>query len=401
MAGDGRPNRRLATPKATGRGARPGPSTVAVHGGGRELRTGDPVPPPLVQSATYKWATPADGELLYTRYGNNPNQQLVGRKVAELEGMEAGVVLASGMGATAMTLLALTRGGDHVVASHQLYGATWALLETELPRRGVETTFVDPNDARAWRAALRPGTRLLFLETPTNPTLRVYDPRPVGALARSRGIPLVMDTTFASPVNLRAGELGADVVIHSATKYLGGHSDLIAGVVAGEAALVDEVVAMTKLYGPSADPYACWLLDRGLKTLDVRVRRQNETALGLARWLAGQKQVREVIHPGLPAHPDHALAAEILPGCGMVSFVLAGGGRAADAFMNRLRLAIPAPSLGGVETLLSQPRHTSHAGMSAAQRKRLGIPDGFVRVSVGLEDLADLTADFAAALRGA
>jgi cystathionine beta-lyase/cystathionine gamma-synthase len=235
---------------------------------------------------------------------------------------------------------------------------------------------------------------------PTNPTLRIYDPRPVAKLAQSRGIPLVMDTTFASPVNLRAGELGADVVVHSATKYLGGHSDVIAGVVVGARELIEEVTSMMKLYGPSIDPHACWLLDRGLRTLDVRVTRQNESALGLALWLSEQKGVREVIHPGLPGHPDHALASEILDGFGgMVSFVLTGGGKAADTFMNRLRLAIPAPSLGGVETLVSQPRHTSHAGMSAAQRRRIGIPDGFVRVSVGVEDLEDLIADFGAALR--
>ena len=355
--------------------------------------------PPIIQSATFRWGMPADGELLYTRYGNNPIQQLVGQKIAELEGMEAGVVLGSGMAATAMTFLALARAGDHIVASDQIYGATWTLLDTELPRRGITTTFVDPGQPRAWRRALRKNTRLLFLESPTNPTLRVHDPRPLAALAHERGLPLVMDTTFASPVNFRAGEWGTDVVIHSATKYLGGHSDLIAGVVVGTRAVVDEVTTMMRWYGPAVDPHGCWLLDRGVRTLDVRVRRQNESALALARWLADRPGVAAVIHPGLPSHPDHAVAAEILDGFGgMVSFILAGGGRAADAFMGRLQVAIPAPSLGGVETLVSQPRHTSHAGMSPAERKRLGIPNGMMRVSVGVEDLDDLIADFAAAL---
>ena len=375
------------------------PSTVGVHGGSAELDPGDPVVPPIVQSATFRWALPSEGERLYSRDGNNPIQQLVGRKVAELEGMEAGVVLSSGMAATAMTLLALTRGGDHVVASEQLYGATLKLLAHELPRRGIETTFVDPTIGRSWRGALRKRTRLLFLETPTNPTLRVIDPRPVAGLAHDRGIVLVMDTTFASPVNLRAGELGADVVIHSATKYLGGHSDLIAGVVVGSRALVAEVTAMMRLYGPAVDPFACWLLDRGLRTLDVRVRRQNENALALAGWLRGSRGIQRVIHPGLEDHPDHELAAELLDGFGgMVSFVLKGGGRVADAFLKRLHLAVPAPSLGGVETLVSQPRHTSHTGMKPVERRRLGIPDGFVRVSVGVEDVGDLIADFDAAL---
>ena len=384
------------------RGRRPGPATVALHGGGRELQPGDPVVPPIVQSATFKFSKPDEGELLYTRYGNNPNQRLVGQKVAELERMEAGVVLGSGMAATAMTLLALAREGDHVVASDQLYGATVTLFAEELPRRGIETTFVDPANRRGWREAVRKQTRLLFLETPTNPTLRVHDPRPIAKLAHERGIPLVMDTTFASPVNLRAAELGADVVIHSATKYLGGHSDLIAGVVAGSRALVDQVIAMMQLYGPAVDPLGCWLLDRGLRTLDVRLRRHNESALALARWLDAHDRVASVIYPGLPSHPDHAVASDILDGFGgIVSFVLDGGSRAADAFMARLRLAIPAPSLGGVETLVSQPRYTSHRGMSAAERRRIGIPDGFVRVSVGLEDVADLTADFAAALEKA
>jgi cystathionine beta-lyase/cystathionine gamma-synthase len=376
-----------------------GPSTAALHGGGRALEPGDPIVPPIVQSATFKFVRPSDGELLYTRYGNNPIQRIVGQKVAQLEGMEAGVVLGSGMAATAMSILALAGAGDHVVSSDQVYGATWTLFAEELPRRGIETTFVDPGRPGAWRRALRKRTRLLFLETPTNPTLRVYDPRPVAALADERGIPLVMDTTFASPVNLRAGELGADVVIHSATKYLGGHSDLIAGVVAGSTAVVDEVTRMMRLYGPAVDPHGCWLLDRGVRTLDVRVRRQNENALELARWLAQDARVETVIHPGLASHPDHAVAAEILDGFGgMVAFVLKGGGRAADAFMDGLSIAIPAPSLGGVETLVSQPRHTSHVGLSAAERKRIGIPDGFVRVSVGVEDVDDLIADFSGAL---
>ncbi len=374
-------------------------STLAVHAGEADRVPGQPVVSPLAQSATFFWSKPEDGELRYTRHGNNPNQLQVARKVAALEGAEAAVVLNSGMAATAMTLLALTRAGDHIVASNLLYGATHALLGDELRRRGVTTNFVDPLVGREWRPALRPETRLIFLEMPTNPTLRVVDPRPIAQLAHERGLVLVMDATFASPVNMRATALGADVVIHSATKYLGGHSDLIAGVVAGSRAVVDEVLSVARLYGPTVDPHTAWLLDRGLRTLEVRMRRHNDNAAALARWFSEQPEVETVLYPGLPEHPDHDVAREVLEGFGgMLSVVLRGGGEAADRFTDALEVAIAAPSLGGVETLVSQPRHTSHVALSPAERLAAGIPDGFVRISVGIEDVGDLQADFRRAL---
>lgn len=375
-----------------------GPSTLGVHGGGGDRSPGSPVVPPITQSATFHWAAPDDGELLYTRYGNNPNQLEVARKVAALEGTEAAVALASGMGATAMTVLALAEGGGHVVASSRLYGATQALLGSELPRRGIETTFVDPDEG-AWTAALRPRTRVLFIEVPTNPTLRVFDPRPLVELAHARGIRVACDATFASPVNLRPASLGVDAVIHSATKYLGGHADIIAGVVAGSRALADEVIRLSRLYGPSIDPNTAWLLDRGLRTLDVRMQRHNENGLRVATWLERHPAVARVFYPGLPSHPDHAVARALLSGFGgMVSVVLKGGGAAADGFVGALELALAAPSLGGVQTLVSQPRHTSHAALSREQREAQGIPDGFVRISVGIENAEDLIADFEQAL---
>lgn len=382
-------------------GARRGPSTIAVHGGYTHSSLSAPVVPPIVQSATFLGGAGPDEELRYSRYGNNPNQLLLARKIAELEGTEAAVALGSGMAATAMTMLALAGSGDHLVASRHLYGTTRILLGEELPRRGIETTFVDLDEEGAVEDAFRPRTRALFLEVPTNPTLRVFDPRPLATLARARGARLLMDATFASPVNLRPLDLGVDVVIHSATKYLGGHSDLVAGVVAGPAGVVDDVTGLLRLYGPALDPHAAWLLDRGLRTLDVRVRRQNENALALARWLEGRPGIARVVHPGLESHPDHTLARELMEGFGgMLAFVLEGGAAAADAFANRLSLALVAPSLGGVETLVSQPRFTSHVGMDAEERARAGIPDGFVRVSVGVEDLDDLRADFARAIDG-
>ena len=378
---------------------RQGAATLGVHGGAEDRTPGGAVVPPITQSATFHWATPADGELRYSRYGNNPNQLHVGVKMAALEGTEAAVALGSGMGATAMTLLALTEAGDHVVASSQLYGATQTLLGSELPRRGVETTFVDP-DAGGWQEALRPETKVVFIEMPTNPTLRLLDPRPLVTMARERGITVACDATFASPINLRAASLGIDAVIQSATKYLGGHSDLIAGVVSGSRELVDQVTRMSRLYGPALDPHTAWLLDRGLRTLEVRMRRHNENAMAVAEWFSGRAEVSKVVYPGLASHPDHALAAELMSGFGgMVSVVLAGGGDAADRFIGRLNVALAAPSLGGVETLVSQPRYTSQVELSRERREAMGIPDGFVRISIGIEHVDDLIADFEQALR--
>ena len=377
-----------------------GPATIGVHAGSDDKRAGAPVVPPITQSATFRWATPSDGELLYTRDGNNPNQLQVGIKVAALEGTEAAVALASGMGATAMVLLALTEAGDHIVASSRLYGATQALLAQEFPRRGVTTTFVDPDEG-GWEEAIRNETKVVFVEIPTNPTLRILDPRPIVALAHERGIKVACDSTFASPVNFRAASVGIDVVIQSATKYLGGHSDIIAGVVSGSRELMEEVVRMASLYGPALDPHTAWLLDRGIRTLDVRMRRHNANATAVAEWMESRPEVAQVIYPGLASHPDHALASELMTGFGgMVSVVLAGGGDAADRFVGRLQIAIPGPSLGGVETLVSQPRYTSHQGLSQAQREAQGIPDGFVRLSIGVEDAHDLIADFEQALTG-
>lgn len=373
-------------------------ATLGVHGGAHDRRPGAPVVPPITQSATFHWGSPADGELLYSRYGNNPNQVQAGEKAAALEGTEAAVVLGSGMGATAMTVLAVVGDGGHMVASSRLYGATQALLRDELPRRGIETTFVDPEEGD-WEDAIRDDTRLVFIEIPTNPTLRILDPRPVCALAHDSGIQVACDATFASPVNFRAASVGVDIVIQSATKYLSGHSDVIAGVVAGSADTVREVTRLSRLYGPALDPHAAWLLDRGMRTLDVRVARHNENAQAVAEWFEGRPDVERVIYPGLASHPDHALAAELMSGFGgMVSVVLSGGGDAADRFMSRLELAIAAPSLGGVETLVSQPRYTSHVGLSREERESQGIPDGFVRLSIGIEDRRDLIADFEQAL---
>jgi cystathionine beta-lyase/cystathionine gamma-synthase len=376
---------------------RPGASTLAVHAGSAPPRAGQPVATPIVQSSTFFTEAEPGGEVRYTRYGTNPNHEVLAAKLAALEGAEAALVLGSGMAAISLSLLALAGSGDHVVAQRALYGGTRTLLARELPRLGIAVTFAD--DTAEVERALRPATRALLLELPSNPTLRVPDLPALAALARRRGVPLLVDATFATPVGLRPVEHGATAALHSGTKYLGGHSDVTAGVVAGTAAFVAEVREKLKSFGAVLDPHAAWLLERGLKTLPVRYERQAATALELARWLERHPRVRRVHHPGLPAHPDHERAAALLPlGCAMLAFVVEGGDEAALALLARLELACVASSLGGVETLVSMPRYTSHAALTPAERAELGIEAGCVRVSVGIEDVADLRRDLERAL---
>jgi cystathionine beta-lyase/cystathionine gamma-synthase len=376
-------------------------ATIALHGGREagDLPPDAPVATPLVQSVTFEQPYGGEGGVRYAGKGMSPNAEVVQRRIAMLEGADAALVLSSGMAATACTMLALLRPGDHLVSSAWIYGYTQKLFAAELASFGIEVTFVDPTQSRGWRRALKRSTRAVFVETPVNPTTRVIDLRPLAQLTREGGIALVVDSTFASPVNYRPLEHGADVVIHSATKYLNGHHDVLGGAVAGDASFVEEVRRKMELWGHAPDPFACWLLERGLKTLDVRVRRQNENALRLATWCEGRPEVARVLYPGLASHPDHALAREVLDGFGgMLSIELAGGGPAADRFARRLRLIHYAPSLGGVDSLACEPRYTSHSHLSAAERARLGIPDGSLRISVGIEDVDDLIADVEQAL---
>jgi len=381
-----------ATPSTFGR------ATVVVQGARPIAEAGMPVATPLVQSVNFFTAPGSSEELLYTRHGNSPNAVLLQRRLAMLEGSEAALVLASGMGATAGTMMALLRPGDHLLASSWLYGGTRHLFEQELVAQGIEVTFVDPTETRGWRRSVRHNTRVVFLESPVNPTTRVLDLRPVSMLARELGLALVVDSTFASPINFRAIEHGADVVIHSATKYLNGHHDVLAGVVCGTASLVEEVRRKMIVWGQAADPFALWLLERGLKTLDVRVRRQNESALRIATWASSHAAFSRVHYPGLASHPDHLVAKETLDGFGgMLAVELNGGADATQHVLENLQLFLHAPSLGGVESLVSEPRYTSHQHMTPEARAAVGIPDGFLRLSIGLEDAADLIADFARA----
>jgi cystathionine beta-lyase/cystathionine gamma-synthase len=374
-------------------------ATLAIHGGRPPGAPGDAVVQPIVQSVNHVMPVGTPEGVLYTRYANTPNAQVIQRRLALLDGAEASLVLASGMGATACTMLSLLRPGDHLITSAWIYGGTRRLFDQELPAMGVTVTTVDPDQPRSWRRAVTGETRAIFLESPVNPTTRVLDLRPISALAREHGIALVVDATFASPVNFRPLEHGADVVIHSATKYLNGHHDILAGVVSGSESMVDEVREKMMVWGQAPDPFALWLLERGLKTLDVRVQRQNASALRVAEWASTHPKIARVHYPGLPSHPDHALARELLDGFGgMLALELAAGGDATAEMLGRLRLVAHAPSLGGVDSLVSEPRYTSHAHMTPEARAALGIPDGFLRVSIGLEDADDLIADLDQAL---
>jgi cystathionine beta-lyase/cystathionine gamma-synthase len=374
--------------------------TLVVHAGAVPRESDTPVVQPLFQSVNFNQQIGTSDGLRYPRYGNSPNAEIVQERIAALEGAEAAVLLASGMGAVACAFLALLRPGDHLLASSAIYGGVTKLLTTEFATLGIDVTLIDPMETRVWRKRLRKQTRAIFLETPVNPTCRVIDLRPVSYITKELGIALVVDSTFASPINLRPLEHGADVVIHSATKYLNGHHDVLAGVVCGTSSYVEEVRQKMMVWGQAPDPFAAWLLERGLKTLDVRIARHNENAMRLAEWCTKSPAISKVHYAGLPDHPDHAVASSMMDGFGgMMAIELAGGADATTRFLQRLRIFRHAPSLGGIDSLVSEPRYTSHAHLSSSERARAGIPDGFLRLSVGIESAKDLIADIEQALR--
>jgi cystathionine beta-lyase/cystathionine gamma-synthase len=374
-------------------------STLAIHGTPHRRPDWSPIAPALMQSSTFVNPIGSDEEVLYSRYGNNPNQVELARKYALLEGAENSIFVASGMGATALAHLAVLRPGDHLISSTWIYGGTQRLFDEELARFGIDVTYVSPDQSRLWRKSMRKSTRALFVETPTNPLMRVIDLAPISYVAKEEGLALLVDATFASPINFRPLEHGADIVITSATKYLNGHSDVIAGAVAGSSAFVEEVNRLMRLWGQAIDPHAAWLIDRGMRTLAVRMERHNANGLAVAQWAEQHPGVAKVHYPGLPSHPDHQRAKAVLNGFGgMVGIELKGGARAAERLLKRVKLITHAPSLAGVETLVSEPRLTSHKSIGAEGRAKIGIPDGFLRLSCGIEDAADIIGDLEQAL---
>ncbi len=380
------------------------PETKAVRGGTDLHKKNGPLATPVFQTSTFE-VTDNDQQLrathtdmFYTRYGN-PTNTVAEAAVAELEGVDAGLVFASGMNAITTTVLALLKNGDHVVAQRDIYGGATKFLSQWLPKLGIETTFVDTVEYDQHARAIRPNTRMLYLESPTNPTLRIVDLHKVTALAKQHNLMTMIDSTFATPINQRPADFGIDLVMHSGTKYFSGHSDLICGLLAGPRDLIEKVHETRTTLGGNMDPHAAWLLLRGIKTLAVRVQRQNENALRIAQFLAQHGKVRRVHYPFLEGHPQRAIAMEQMRGGGgMVSFEVDGSGEDARRLSEALNLFTLAPSLGGVDSLVCIPVLTSHAMISAEQRQKMGVTEQLIRLSVGIENADDLIADLEQAL---
>jgi len=377
-------------------------STKAVHAGERRDPVTGAVVTPIYETSVFGFSSTK--ELIdvmsekvegytYTRYGN-PTVATVERKMIELEGAEDSAVFSSGMAAITTTMLTLTSSGDHVVSTRDLYGGTLAFFKDVLPKFGVEVSFVETTDLDEIKSAFQGNTRVVFVETPTNPTLKIVDVSKVAKLCEKRGITVVVDSTFASPYNLQPLRFGVDIVVHSATKYLGGHNDVTAGVVCGPKDFVQKLKVMRKHLGGTLDPHAAWLLLRGLKTLGLRMERHNSNGMKVARHLEEHPKVRRVYYPGLPGHSQYSIARKQMRGFGgVVSFELDGDFETAMKFVDNLKLCFLAASLGGAETLATQPVTSSHYYVSAEDRKKAGITDELIRLALGIEDPEDIIAD--------
>ena len=385
---------------------RHGDATAAIHAGEDRFHVGGPVGTSIARTANFtfasteemkRWAEGKSSAYIYSRYGN-PTLAIAEAKIAALEGAEAAVVTASGMAAISSALLAVLKAGDEVISTRQTYGGTYRLMRDVFPRMAIVVRHVE-SDLAGIERLVSPRTKALYIETPTNPTLRLVDLQKAAAFAKEWDLVSMIDNTFASPVLQKPIALGFSLVLHSATKYLAGHSDVIAGAAAGSHALIRKVRDNIIYLGGSADPEAAFLLIRGMKTLEVRVKRQCETAMKVARYLEKHPKVARVHYPGLASHPDHALAKRQMRGFGgMMAFDLKGGLKAARRFCDRTRIFLLAASLGGVDSLVVLPIYTSHYKMSLAELRTAGVEPGTVRVSIGLEDPADLIEDLRQAL---
>ena len=379
-------------------------ATNAVHSGTQHI--GDAVNTPIFQSSTYKltderyagWAAGAQHTLLYARL-STVNSDAVAQKLAALEGGEDAETFSSGMGAISTTLMAMLNQGDHLVASADIYGGTYGLLTEELPRFGISTTMADMRDPASYEAAIQENTKILYIEALTNPVLKVCDIEAMAEVAKRHNLMLIIDNTFASPWGCKPLAMGVDLVIHSTTKYLGGHSDILGGAVVGSKELIAQIFMRKVHFGAAPDPHSCYLLERGMRTLDVRMPRICENAFTLASRLEDHDAIERVYHSKLKSHPDYEVAERILPqGSGMVAFVVKGGDEAALKFMRKLTLIYEATSLGGVESLIECPFNSSHMFVPEDVRVEAGVVPGFVRLSIGIEDVEDLWTDIEVAL---
>jgi cystathionine gamma-synthase len=387
-------------------------STLTVHAGEERRKPYHALTTPIVQSSTYTFEDTASilrfverkdageptGREEYGRYGN-PTQHAAERKIAALEGGERCLLFASGMNAITTTLLTLLSSGDHLIVVNGCYSRTQEFVREFLPRWGVEATFAPIDDPEALADAVRPNTRVIMSETPTNPYLRVMDLAAMTDIARQHGITTIIDSTFATPINLRPLEHGLDLVVHSATKYLGGHNDLLAGAVVGSRELVAQIKDAQGVLGGVGGPHDAYLLIRGLKTLDLRVRRQNENGQRVAEFLTEHPAIERVYYPGLPSHPDHEIARRQMTGFGgVVSFDIDGDLERTGRFVDRLRLPYVGPTLGGVESVVRQ--QAIFASPDPEERRKLGVADNLVRYALGIEDAGDIIADLDQALAG-
>jgi len=375
--------------------------TKLIHAGEPTPRILGSVSMPIFQSAMFEYAGEKDyHELKYIRLNNTPNHVALHEKLAALENAEAALVTSSGMAAISTALLTVLSTGDHLLVQDCLYGGTHDFVTKDLGTFGISYDFIDGDNPRSWKEKLRPNTKAIYVETMTNPLLQIADHGKVVEFAKEHGLISLIDNTFASPINFRPPEHGYDLSLHSCTKYLNGHSDIVAGAVIGRSELIDRVKHKLDHLGGSLDPHACFLLHRGMKTLALRVRYQNDSTLKIAAFLENHRAVEKVNFPGLEKHPQHARARDLFNGFGgMLSFELKGGVQTAKQFMKKTTLPVIAPSLGGVETLLTLPSETSHSGMRPEDRKALGISDGLVRMSVGIEGTEDIIEDFQSALQ--
>ena len=374
--------------------------TKLIHAGEPEPLINGAVSMPVFQSSTFEYTGATSyNDLKYIRLNNTPNHIALHQKLAALENAEAALVTASGMAAISTTLLSILSSGDHFLAQECLYGGTHDFITKDLETFGISYDFIDGDDPGSWEHKLKPNTKAIYVETMTNPLLQVADLKAVVEFAKAHGLISLIDNTFSSPVNFRPPEWGFDLSLHSCTKYLNGHSDIVAGAVIGRADLIEKITHKLNHLGGSLDPHACFLLHRGLKTLAVRVKYQNESALTIANFLEKHSAIKKINYPGLESHPRHQRASELFDGfSGMLSFELNDGVQAAERFIQNTTLPISAPSLGGVESLITRPAITSHSSMSPKDRQALGISDALIRLSVGIEATEDIIEDFDQAL---